>query len=80
MPQALQDFWGNITLENSKTILKYHKTGDVHIATYDFENKEMYVAIGRVDGDGNYGPDGEQWNACNRPYVKFDLNDLWNGL
>lgn len=40
----------------------------------------MYVSIGRINGDGQYGPDGgDVWKAYNRPYLKFNLNDLWNG-
>jgi hypothetical protein len=59
-------------------VTQYHHTGDVHIASYDFESKEMYLAIGKIDGDGNYGID-HAGNACNRPYVKFNLEDLWQG-
>jgi hypothetical protein len=79
LPTALTDFWGNITCENSKVITKYHRTGDVHIASYDFEAKQMYLAIGRIDHDGQYGP-GDNWKAYNRPYMKFNLEDLWRGL
>lgn len=83
LPTALQYFWGNITNENSKVITQYHQTGDVHIASYDFEHSVMYVAIGKVNKKGEYGPEGSsdmsQWKAYNRPYVKFNLNDLWTG-
>lgn len=83
LPTALTDFWGNITSENSKIITKYHNTGDVHIASYDFEAKNLYVAIGRINHQGNYGPEGssdmDQWKAYNRPYIKFAMNDLWEG-
>lgn len=76
MPTALTDFYGNITCETSKIVTQFHQTGDVHIASYDFENKYMYVAIGRVDHEGDYVPNGK---AYNRPYVKFNLRDLWAG-
>lgn len=79
LPTALSDFYGNISCETSKIITKYHRTGDVHIATYDFAAKQMYVAIGRVDHDGQYGPD-DIWKAYNRPYLKFNLEELWRGL
>lgn len=82
LPQALQDFHGNVTCETSKTITKFHQTGDVHIATYDFTNKWMYLAIGRINGEGQYGPEGgdlSTWKAYNRPYLKFNLEDLWAG-
>lgn len=75
LPTALQDFYGNITLETAKTINKYHQTGDLHIATYDFGSDEMYLAIGKIDGNGEYGNN----KAFNRPYVKFSLQDLWTG-
>lgn len=79
---ALNDFHGNVTLETSKTIAKFHQTGDVHIASYDFLHKAMYVAIGKANEDGQYGPVGgdmESWKAYNRPYFKFNLEDLWAG-
>eukprot|EP01038_Epipyxis_sp_PR26KG_P006963 gene6963-9518_t len=83
LPTALTDFYGNITCESSKTIALYHQTGDVHIATYDYSQGLMYLAIGRTNAKGQYGPsDGtnfDVWKAYNRPYVKFSLNDLWGG-
>ncbi len=80
LPQVLADYWGNITPETSKVITQYHGSGDVHIASYDFEHKEMYLAIGKTDRDGRYGEDNKQWRAYNRPYVKFHLEDLWHGV
>ena len=80
LPTALTDFYGNISCETSKIITKYHGTGDLHIASYDFTAKMMYLAVGRINGDGNYGATGgSEWKAYNRPYLKFDLEDLWNG-
>ena len=52
LPTALKDFYGNITLETSKIIVQYHETGDVHIASYDFQSNEMYLAIGRINHEG----------------------------
>lgn len=84
LPTALQAFYGNITTENSKTIIQYHQTGDLHIASYDFKNNEMLMALGRVNHDGEYrpegGPDGSVWRAYNRPYLRFNLRDLWLGV
>jgi hypothetical protein len=79
LPTALADFWGNITCETSKIITMYHSTGDVHVASYDYEAKQMYLAVGRIDHDGQYGPH-QSWRAFNRPYMKFNLEDLWRGL
>jgi hypothetical protein len=83
LPTALGDFWGQISLETSKTVTKYHQTGDLHIASYDFLQRQMYLAVGRINGRGEYRPSGgaddSEWKAYNRPYLKFDLNDLWMG-
>ena len=84
LPTALLDFYGNISLETSKTILQYHQSGDVHIAAYDFDGDKMYLAIGKINNDGKYYPSGqsnnnELWCAYNRPWLKFSLNDLWDG-
>lgn len=81
LPTALQDFYGDISASNSRTILQYHGTGDVHIAIYDYVANEMLVSIGRVNKKGEYKPDGGEddslWKAYNRPYVRFYLDQLW---
>ena len=83
----LNDFYGNITLENSRIGVQYHKTGDVHIAIYDYKARSMLLSIGRVNKHGDYQPlEGEgsdnqdYWMAYNRPYVKFMLDDLYSGI
>lgn len=84
LPTALSDFYGNITMENSVQVLQYHETGDVHIAIYDYGSHEMLVSIGRINKKGDYAPDetqsGSLWKAYNRPYLRFNLDDLWVGL
>jgi hypothetical protein len=82
LPTALNDFHGNITLETTKTILQFHQTGDLHIAAYNFGSKEMYMALGKTNENGEYGPVGgdlNSWKAYNRPYLKFSLEELWKG-
>jgi hypothetical protein len=83
LPTALTDFYGNITLETSKTITQYHQTGDLHIASYDFTAKNMNLAVGRINHEGQYQPTGGSddsvWKAYNRPYLKFSMEDLWAG-
>lgn len=85
LPPALKDFYGKINEEAVRTIVRHHETGDVHIAMYDFgADSSMYVSIGRINQDGKYGPVGgsnmDVWKACNRPYLKFNLEELWAGL
>lgn len=84
LPTALTSFYGNITSESSKIITQFHETGDLHIASYDFEHSVMYVSIGRINHDGDYKPtgseDGNVWKAYNRPYFKFNLEELFNGV
>ena len=73
LPTALLDFYGNISLETSKIILQYHQSGDVHIAAYDFDGDEMYLAIGKININGNSGQNNNDglWCAHNRPWLKF---------
>lgn len=77
LPTALQTYYGQISLETTKAIVQAHQTGDVQIASYDFTSKKMIVAIGKVNRRGQY--ESNQDLAYNRPYVSFDLEDLWNG-
>lgn len=84
LPDTLSSFYGNITIQNSRQIVQAHKTGDVHIAAYDYGNNQMLVSIGKINENGEYGPVGSEdmsvWKAYNRPYLQFDLENLWNGL
>jgi hypothetical protein len=55
LPDALTDFYGNITMDTSRIIVQYHQTGDQHIAMYDFGLGEMLVSVGRINENGDYG-------------------------
>jgi len=82
LPTFLTDFYGDLSMENVRIGVRFHQTGDVHIASYDFGNNKMIVSIGRINEDGQYGPVGgnlDSWKAYNRPYVQFDLDELWKG-
>ena len=61
--------------------MQAHGTGDLHWACYDYQNKVLEIAVGRVNGDGAYGPTkgSQEWEAHNRPSVLFSLDDLWSG-
>lgn len=79
LPSALQHFYGKISIDTTKQIVQAHETGDVHIAAYDFSVKQLGVAIGKINAKGEYGPDGKEWQAFNRPWTIFNLNDLFSG-
>jgi hypothetical protein len=60
-------------------------TGDVHIAIYDWSARSLFVAVGKVNSDGNYGPEHSseksssgEFMACNRSFVEFGMDSLWN--
>lgn len=77
LPTALTDFYGQINFETMKQIVQFHETGDVHAAVYDFSQKQMLLAIGKTNNsEGSYG-DSCYNCAYNRPWVIFDLNELW---
>lgn len=84
LPTVLADMYGAISLSTAPIITQYHQTGDHHIAFYDFQGTgEMILSIGRINRKGEYGPEGgdlESWMAYNRPYLRFNLSNLWNGL
>lgn len=83
LPTALTDFYGQLDMSGSRSVVQYHQTGDQHIAMYDYGSHEMLLSVGRINEDGDYGPVGgdlSSWKAYNRPYLKFDLEALWQGL
>jgi hypothetical protein len=84
LPQVLQDLYGDLSMENARIATQYHGTGDVHIAVYDYTDRQMLVSIGRVNCEGNYYPtednsDEKAWMAFNRPFLQFDLDSLFEG-
>jgi hypothetical protein len=80
LPTSLADFHGSMTYETARSVVQFHETGDVHIAMYDFGENRLLFSFGRINENGEYGPDGgSQWKAYNRPYLTFSLDDLWQG-
>jgi len=54
-------------------VTAYEQTGDMHIAVFDWGNKQMYVSnAGLADVNGNAVP------AYDRPFLRFDMEALWN--
>lgn len=89
LPQVLSDLHGDLSAANARVATQFHKTGDLHIAVYDYSAKQLLVSVGRVNGHGDYCPDSmvtdgqcsddKIWMAYNRPYVQFDLATLFEG-
>jgi hypothetical protein len=79
LPNLLLNYNGNMTMENTKTIVATHETGDLHIAVYDYGTATMWFSVGRINAIGDFGPDGKIWKACYRPYLQYNLADLWAG-
>ncbi len=68
--------YGNLSIETFAQLpQQLGPTGDLHITVYDYPKREMLVGLGKVDADGNYGPNGA-WMAANRPFLRFDLAKL----
>jgi len=40
---------------------------------------KLWVSVGRVNENGDYGSDNKEWKACFRPYLEFTMADLWAG-
>jgi hypothetical protein len=80
LPTLLEKYYGNMTMSNTRDIVRTHETGDLHIAVYDYAAPTMWLSVGRIDSAGNFGPDGHMWKACYRPYLEYNLPDLWAGI
>ncbi len=82
LPTALSDF---LEASTWRTHVSFFNTTKLAINTLpcNFGASEMVLSVGRINEDGDYGPVGgdlSSWKAYNRPYLKFDLNALWQGL
>jgi len=71
LASLLQTYYGRIDAVNSlRYITSQFKTGDMHIAIYDFHNSLMYVA--------NASPMPNVVPAYSRPFVRLDMAQLFN--
>lgn len=79
MPGLVDQYYGNITgALTASNFPRLMASGDLHVAVYDFGRKQAFISLGAIDANGNYGPDGKVWQACNRPFLQFDMETLWN--
>jgi len=77
MPALMAKYHGSLDYSAAvQYIPRVMQSGDMHVAVYDFGARQAYVSVGLVTADGNYGKDGISGKACNRPYIKFDMDDM----
>jgi hypothetical protein len=72
----VKDWYGNLTAVNvAQQLPRAMQTGDVHIAVYDLgPNRQLSVALGQVNADtGAFIK-----KAYQAPYLRWNLEDLWN--
>jgi hypothetical protein len=56
-----------------------HGTGDMHIGVYDFgTTPKFWFSIGRINENGEFAI--EEWKACHRPFLEYNMADLWAGI
>jgi len=81
LPDLLNASYGNLDAVTTISIAAGHETGDLHIAIYDYnpEAPKLWVSLGRIDQNGDFGPDNA-WKACFRPYLAYTMADLWAGV
>jgi hypothetical protein len=72
MPALIQQYYGNLTgAATAQNLPRAMSTGDLHIAVYDFHERRVYMSLGVVDGDGNYGASGM---ACDQPFLSLSYD------
>jgi len=68
--------WGNITAENTmRDIIPRTNTGNMHIAVYDYNNWDMYVAFARQNKYKDN--DDERLNAWERSYTRLPMEEIF---
>ena len=74
MPDLVSKWHGNLTARNvAQYFPRLMQSSDLHATVYDYGANKAYVAIGTIDGDGQYIE-----MACDRPFLEFDFDDLFN--
>lgn len=64
-------------MDTTRGIVQTHDTGDMHIGVYDYGAGKFWFSLGRIDENSEFVID--EWKAHNRPYIEYDLADLWAG-
>jgi hypothetical protein len=70
----IQEAYGNITAEwMIRDFSARHKTGDLHVAVYDFPSDSLYLSgASPMDKEGNFE------YAYDRAYLKLSMEKLFN--
>jgi len=70
--------WGAITAENTmRDIIPRTNTGNMHIAVYDYNNWDMYVAFARQSKYVGV-EDGGELNAWERSYTRLPMEEIFS--
>jgi len=83
----MHQLYGSLDAMSTVYVTSAFETGDTHIAIYDFNAKEMYVAnaaptnassIAATHGEVAAAKALKDNKAYNQPFVRFDMNWMWN--
>jgi hypothetical protein len=73
MPDLVKEYYGKMTAKNIvQNFPRLMESGDVHIALYDFGEKQAYVAVGTTNSTGSFVR-----KAYSSPFIQFDMESLW---
>jgi hypothetical protein len=85
MPALLAQYYGEIDGLAAMDIVAGHDTGDLHVTVYDFGDagdkaatNKLWFSLGVVDANFQFALN--EWKACHRPFVEYNLANLWAGL
>jgi hypothetical protein len=77
LPALMAKYHGSMDYSAAvQYIPRLTQSGDLHAAIYDWSTMSAYIAVGKINAQGQYGEDGVSGKACNRPFVKFSMADL----
>lgn len=73
-PELIHTWYGNLTSDTIASVFPLAmKTGDVHLAVYDFEARRALLACGTTDEAGDFTR-----YAYESPLLAYDMMALWN--
>jgi isopenicillin-N N-acyltransferase like protein len=74
MPGLVKEYYGTMTAKNVvQNFPRMMESGDVHIALYDFGEKQAYIAVGVTNSTGAFVR-----KAYESPFIQFDMSRLWS--
>eukprot|EP01111_Echinosteliopsis_oligospora_P000927 TRINITY_DN1115_c0_g1_i1.p1 TRINITY_DN1115_c0_g1~~TRINITY_DN1115_c0_g1_i1.p1 ORF type:complete len:446 (+),score=66.28 TRINITY_DN1115_c0_g1_i1:49-1338(+) len=76
LADLLQKYYGNMTSSSFIDVVSLFRTGDMHIAIYDYLSNDVYISV--ADQTQSWPASTTPAPAYNRTFIYFDMDSMFN--